>query len=198
MDILSYYSINSCSLLKQYESLSAEFVNKAWVGFIPAQKSRVLDIGAGSGRDAAWMTSMGHDVVAVEPADELRLKAMAIHSSSTIIWIKDTLPELNSVYDLCMKFDLVLVNAVWMHLLISERENAFRKLVGLLNPLGKLVISLRHGPSPDERKMYPVSCSEIRKFAAPYNLDLLLETKDENDKLGREEVSWSTIVLANQ
>lgn len=192
--MISYYSQHSEKLTKQYESVRPELVNKEWAEFIPKQKSMILDIGAGSGRDSAWMASMGHDVTAVEPAEQLREKAQKNHSSSSIRWMSDTLPDLNLVYDLCRGFDLILVNAVWMHIPPEIRETAFRKIHGLLKPGGKLVISLRHGPSPDERKMYPVSCEEIRTLAEQYVLDVLLTTEGD-DKLGRKEVSWSTLVL---
>ena len=39
---------------------------------IPATPSRVLDVGAGTGRDAAALAALGHSVVAVEPTPELR------------------------------------------------------------------------------------------------------------------------------
>jgi protein-L-isoaspartate O-methyltransferase len=37
----------------------------------------VLDIGSGTGRDAAGLAAMGHSVVAVEPTAELRIGAAA-------------------------------------------------------------------------------------------------------------------------
>jgi protein-L-isoaspartate O-methyltransferase len=41
---------------------------------LPAPPARVLDVGAGSGRDAAWLTSLGLEVVAVEPSVALRVR----------------------------------------------------------------------------------------------------------------------------
>ncbi len=191
----SYYSQNADDFLRQYESLSPASVNREWAGFIPERGSRILDVGAGSGRDSAWMASMGHAVVAVEPADGLRKKAMAAHPDPFIRWSDDSLPALASVRGLRLRFDLVLVNAVWMHVAPAERENAFGNLRGLLSPGGRLVITLRHGPSPDEREMHPVHCGELTALADRFALDLLHSAKN-GDKLGREAVSWSTMVFS--
>ena len=111
----------------------------------------ILDVGSGSGRDAAWLTEMGHEIVAVEPADKLRKKAEQLHPHPSIQWINDSLPTLAEVYKLNLRFDLILVSAVWMHIAPGHRERSFRKLVNLLKPGGALILTLRHGPSPDER-----------------------------------------------
>lgn len=189
-----FYSKNADQLVRQYESVDTEKVHESWSQFIPYTKSMVLDIGAGSGRDAAWLADMGHEVFAVEPAQKLRKKAEMLHSQSNIYWMDDTLPALSEVYTLGFKFDLILINAVWMHIAPKNRERAFRKMTNLLKPGGKIVISLRHGPWHDERKMYPANTEELHGLAKNFALDVVLDTKTE-DKLGRAKVSWSTVVL---
>ncbi|BBE11144.1 hypothetical protein HH1059_20120 [Halorhodospira halochloris] len=52
----------------------------------------MLDIGAGSGRDAAWLAEQGHDVVAVEPAAELRQEAQRRHPDEWISWLGNMVP----------------------------------------------------------------------------------------------------------
>jgi len=39
---------------------------------LPKAPAFILDVGAGSGRDAASLAEMGHSIAAVEPVDELR------------------------------------------------------------------------------------------------------------------------------
>ncbi len=46
--------------------------HQAVLHLIPTAPSRVLDVGAGMGRDTAALAALGHSVVAVEPVDELR------------------------------------------------------------------------------------------------------------------------------
>ncbi|MGK0258408.1 MAG: 2-polyprenyl-3-methyl-5-hydroxy-6-metoxy-1,4-benzoquinol methylase [Candidatus Azotimanducaceae bacterium] len=42
-------------------------LHRSYSALIPSQQARVLDVGAGTGRDAAVFAGMGHEVVAVEP-----------------------------------------------------------------------------------------------------------------------------------
>ena len=75
------YAEQAAELFDRYESLRAADVHRPVLHLIPAVPSRVLDIGAGSGRDAAWLAAKGHRVIAVEPTAALRLPAMARHRS---------------------------------------------------------------------------------------------------------------------
>jgi len=192
--LVDFYSKNFERLAEQYEKISSEKVNAQWSPFIPATKSLVLDVGSGSGRDAVWLAEMGHEIVAVEPSDKLRKKSEELHPHPSIQWINDSLPALREVYKLNLRFDLILVSAVWMHIALGIRERSFRKLVNLLKPGGTLILTLRHGPSPDERIMYKVDSEEIYQLANRYALDVVLNIKSE-DQLGRPEVSWTTMVL---
>lgn len=193
-DTIAFYSANAERLAGVYEGIPSEEAHRTWLGFIPAGRSRILDIGAGTGRDAAWFADQGHEVVAVEPADGFRELAMKLHPSPAIQWVNDSLPELEQVCGLGSQYDLILLSAVWMHVAPSDRGQAFGKLAGLLAPGGRLVISLRYGPSPDERVMHPVSAEEIHALAKPSALDVALE-EENADQLGRSEVSWVTVVL---
>src|SRR5450755_564654 len=88
------YADEAEDLFKRYEGIPAADAHRAVRHLIPTAPGRVLDIGSGTGRDAAWFASMGHRVVAVEPTDALRLPAMVLHPSPQIEWLNDSLPEL--------------------------------------------------------------------------------------------------------
>ena len=192
---ITYYSTNASALAKQYDSVPFESVHKDWLQVIP-KEGMVLDVGAGSGRDARYLAAKGLGVVAVEPATGIREIAQKYIVSNLIHWISDSLPELTEVFRLQTKFDLILLSAVWMHIAPSARERAFRKLSSLLKPNGKLVISLRHGGSADERTMHPVSADELAKFASQFGLTYRLLTPEKsNDELGRVDVQWQTVLL---
>lgn len=192
---IEYYSTNAKALAEQYNSVSFESVHKDWLNEIP-KEGMVLDVGAGSGRDARYLAAKGLSVVAVEPALNIRELAQTYQVNNPIHWLSDTLPELSEVYKLQTKFDLILLSAVWMHIAPSLRERAFRKLSSLLKPNGKLVISLRHGQCQDERTMYAVSTDELAQYASQFGLTYKLLTPDQApDKLGRSDVSWQTVLL---
>jgi len=192
---IQYYNQHSSSLFKQYESVNAADIHNDWSHLIPDGDGLSLDIGAGSGRDANWLASQGFDVIAVEPSDNLRGLAKRQNGSAKVTWVNDTLPELKSIYRLNIKFDLILLSAVWMHIPESQRERAFRKISNLLKPGGKLVISLRHGTKTDDRDMYDVSFSQVLKYSQNHALTLLIHQKNDDDKLKRDNVSWETVVF---
>jgi SAM-dependent methyltransferase len=68
LDTVSFYDANADAFAAKYESLSPADVHANIVDLIPSGPGWALDVGAGSGRDAAWLVSRGYDVVAVEPA----------------------------------------------------------------------------------------------------------------------------------
>lgn len=192
---ITYYSKNAESLSKQYDSVSFESVHKDWLNEIP-KEGFVLDVGAGSGRDARFLSDKGLSVVAVEPADGIREVARQYQVNNKIHWLSDSLPELTDVFALQTKFDLILLSAVWMHIAPTNRERCIRKLSSLLKPNGKIIISLRHGECSDERVMHPVSADELAKFASQFGLSFkLLSTNQNADELGRAEVQWETVML---
>ncbi|MEO2279079.1 class I SAM-dependent methyltransferase [Pseudoalteromonas pernae] len=193
-DNIHFYSVNAESLATQYDKVPFESVHKDWLDKLPTE-GVALDIGAGSGRDARYLAAKGLSVIAVEPAEGIREVAQRYTTSHSIHWLDDRLPDLVNVLALQMKFDLILLSAVWMHIPPSQRERSFRKLSSLLKPNGRIVISLRHGCCDDERTMYDVCEAELSKLASQFGLTfkLLSDTKQQ-DELGRDNVSWQTVM----
>lgn len=193
--IISTYSKNSTSFLSQYESVSFESVHAELIDIAKGAHD-VLDVGAGSGRDAAWFANNGASVVAVEPAGQLRDLASSTHLSGKISWFDDQLPSLDKIVDLGLDFDLIWLSAVWMHLTTEERLEAYQRLYSLLKPDGHIMISLRHGSSPEDRPMFPVSIEELVALSSEYGGKIVSKTNDlSTDKLGRGEVQWQTVLI---
>ena len=128
----SYYDSNAPNLAATYESLEAARLNAWFRDVLPAAPAYVLDIGAGSGRDAAWLASLGFDVVAVEPSAAMVREAQRIHPESVIHWVEgDALPGLERTLRRGQAFDFILLSAVWMHVPPVEQRRTFRKVVSL-------------------------------------------------------------------
>ncbi|CAM5465843.1 methyltransferase domain-containing protein [Alishewanella longhuensis] len=192
-----FYHQQAALLAAQYNALSFEQVHESWRQYWP-ESQMVLDIGAGSGRDAAWLAAQGCQVIAVEPAADL-LKLGQLKTAKAqlqnVQWLADTLPELKACYQLNLQFNTILLSAVWMHILPSERARAFRKMANLLAPGGRLIISLRFGEFSDERVAYPVSVDEIAQLAQQFGLVLKFVSTLNADSGGRAGISWQTLVL---
>ena len=62
-----HYAEEAPDLLKRYETISFAETHRSVMHLIPKDPCRVLDIGSGTGRDAAGFGELGHRVVAVEP-----------------------------------------------------------------------------------------------------------------------------------
>jgi SAM-dependent methyltransferase len=165
-------------------------VHRQVLHLIPATASRVLDIGAGTGRDAAGFAAMGHRVVAVEPTEALRSRAAELHPSPQIEWLDDSLPDLAQVLALGVAFDVVMLTAVWMHLDPAQRQRAMPRVAALLQPRGVLIMSLRYGPVPPGRTMFAVSAEETIQLAAAEGLKSTLKFGSADGVLRRPGVSW--------
>nr|WP_308633612.1 class I SAM-dependent methyltransferase [Massilia sp. YIM B02443] len=191
---ISHYDQNAERFVSQYESLTFEHVHPALLDLLPPPGATILDVGAGSGRDAAWFAANGYDVVAVEPSEGMRMLARRHHPSPRIHWVADSLPDLAQVRRLGLTFDLILLSAVWMHVPPAARQRALRKLATLLSPNGRIAISLRIGPPDADRAMYEVTLPELTAMAQQFGLRLV-RTDDSPDRLGRPGISWITAIL---
>ncbi|MBA1147485.1 methyltransferase domain-containing protein [Ectothiorhodospiraceae bacterium WFHF3C12] len=188
------YSTNARHYFDEYWRLRFDSVHGDWLHHLPEQPGFALDAGAGGGRDAAALSEKGWEVLAVEPADGLRQLGEEATSGHDVQWVNDRLPELGRVRTLSYRFNLILVSAVWMHVPPAQRDRAFRILTELLAPGGLLVITLRHGPSADERVFHETSRDELEALARRRAL-VTLQAAGQADQLGRDEVSWETLVF---
>jgi protein-L-isoaspartate O-methyltransferase len=201
-DTIQHYHQNAKEFVAQYDSMDAQKVHGLWLNQL-AQSSigNALDIGAGSGRDARWMASLGWQVTAVEPAEALRRAAQSIEArqgaESAIVWLDDQLPSLARVRAETTTFDLILLSAVWMHVEPQSRPAALKVLFSLLAETGLMVMTLRFGPDDPLRPMFPVSADEVQALAAPLgvSVEVLSGAALEKDQLNRAEVHWQTLLL---
>ncbi|MFP4181567.1 MAG: class I SAM-dependent methyltransferase [Thiohalospira sp.] len=192
---IAWYDRNAAGLAEQYEGADFPAVHGWLFPLLDGlDDGPVLDIGAGSGRDAAWFAARGHTVVAVEPAAGLRAQARERHPEPSIEWLDDRLPDLEAVQASGRTFSLILLSAVWMHVPPADRERAFKTLISLLRPGGLLAVTLRLGEPDTERGMAEVSAEELTAYASAYGLEVA-HNGVSADALGRPEVSWGEVAL---
>jgi SAM-dependent methyltransferase len=190
------YAAQAAQLTIDYENLKFAEVHSATRHLFPTTPSRIIDIGAGTGRDAAALAEQGHRVLAVEPTAELRRHGQNIHRSPLITWLDDGLPDLPRTLARNERFDLILLTAVWMHLDAAERARAMQAVAQLLAPNGQVVITLRHGPIPAGRRMFDVTHQETAALAQQLGLQSIFVT-DYADMRNRPGVHWTAIALRN-
>jgi 2-polyprenyl-3-methyl-5-hydroxy-6-metoxy-1,4-benzoquinol methylase len=188
------YADEAPELRKRYESISFADTHARVLHLIPPAPRRVLDIGAGTGRDAAGFVTLGHSVVAVEPTEELRRGAMLLHPSPMIEWLDDSLPELAAARARSEEFDVVMLTAVWMHLDEVQRRMAMPNVAALVRNGGIVIMSLRHGPIPPGPRMFEVSAEETITLGRRSNLRCMLNQGAE-PSLWQPGVTWTRLAF---
>lgn len=191
------YDAEAADLAVRYEAIAFDEAQRPILHLLPDPPARILELGAGTGRDAAHLAALGHQVVAVEPSPGMMRIARDLHPSPGIEWIEDGLPDLQSLQGREAAFDLVLATAVWMHLDEAERRRAMRVVAQLLRPGGLFILSLRHGPVPAGRRMFEVSGEETLALAAEFGLSPVLNIH--TGSLQRlnwlADVTWTRLAL---
>ena len=177
----------------EYDRLDPAAMYKPLLSLLPPKGSDVLDVGAGSGRDAQWLAVQGYRVVAVEPSAGLRayIDAKAKTAGGRIEARDGMLPQLASI-KADEKFDLILLGAVWQHVPPKSRKEAFNRMATCLKPGGVIYMLLREGPPPADRKMYRVTATAAARLAHANGLQTIdLQQGEVADLLGRNAVRWT-------
>lgn len=194
-DPVDYYQRSASAFAPSYESVSFDEVHGALMRHLPAVPARVLDVGAGTGRDARALARLGHEVVAVEPAAAFR--DLGREAQEGIEWLDDRLPHLQKLRVSGRTFDFILCSAVLMSLEADALAESFAAMAALLAVGGKLAISVRD-PEPEEqpRLFHRHSDAAIRDVSASAGLSLI-EARMLDDALGRPIV-WRSFVFEHE
>lgn len=201
---LDYYQRHATELATRYQQVSARAVHGDWLTLLEpwlvAAPRSLLDVGAGSGRDAAFLAGLhqGHSVVAVEPCQALAAQGQCHTREAVVAWVNDAMPALSRVTG---TFDLILLSAVWMHLPPESRPLALARIHELLSSDGYLVLSLRLVISEQEmreRAMYPVAAYEIEQLAWGEGMKLLHVSEPQMDALARSGLCWQSLILGGE
>lgn len=191
-DILDgYASAATPDLIERYESFDLALLFASVIDLFPQTPQRIADIGAGTGRDAAWFASQGHTVFAVEPVRAFREAGKALHPNQSITWIDDRLPHLDRLRAFA-PFHLVTLSGVWQHIDDEARAIAMALFGAIVEDRGRLVLSLRHGPGAPGRPVFAVDTAMTIGLAAAAGFRLLRQRGVESIQPGNRAmgVSW--------
>jgi SAM-dependent methyltransferase len=192
--MLNYYNHNAKQLFDKYQSLDPDKVHASWLRHLPQNPGLALDVGGGSGRDAAWLAKRGWEVIVVEPATVLLELGQKTTEVYPVTWINDCLPILAKLQMYQHSFSLILVSGVLMHQSYQQRVDSMETLGGLMADNSLLVVSLRQGPDSEGRAFYQVPADEIVQFAEKKSLHVEV-TNTLADELKRDGVTWQTIIV---
>lgn len=190
--IFQGYAAHSLELVPRFEALKTEDVLAPVLDLLPSRPGRALDVGAGTGRDAAWLTKRGHHVLAVEPVSELRRAGRVLHHESNIAWLDDSLPFLWRANVRGETFDLILGIAVWQHLPADQHKLALASLSSLASPGCRVILSVRHGPGAPNRACFAADTDRLVAAAKDNRFDLLARRRADSvqPRNQRAGVTW--------
>lgn len=205
----SYYTTNAWHLLTRYAS--ATDVNARHFGLaFPrhlATPFRVLDVGAGTGRDLLHLLDQGYDAYGIEPVEEMRNAALSQSTALSNRLLPGSL--INSPLPASFtndRFHGILCSAVLQHSERSQLLSACLRLKSLLLEKGRLFlstpvpISSKAQAETDERDEH----GRVFNRWHPEFLVLLFERLgfrlvdkwESVDGLGRANAGWNNFVFS--
>jgi len=192
--LAGYAATATPDLIARFDAIAPTLLYRPVIDLFPGAPSRVVDIGAGTGRDAAWLAAQGHEVLAVEPVAALREAGEALHRDAGINWSDDRLPALGRTRG---PFDLILLSAVWHHLPDAMRITAMMRLAEIAAPGAIAILSLRHGAASPDRPVHPVAPEVTIGEAAAAGLRLLRRVEAQSVQKGNQAngVTWTWLAL---
>lgn len=195
--IIDGYAEDSSLLIGSYEAISSPNLLSHVLDFIPDPHCRVLEVGAGSGRDAAWLASKGLNVTAVEPVSEFREAGKRLHPSPLIEWFNDSLPSLSKVTKQAQSYQLALLISVWQHVPNEDKLESLVNLYSLLKQNGKLVISVRNGAGAPNRECFPTSAIKTTELAQQCGFKLCFSCNAPSNQTSNKiaKVTWDWLVF---
>jgi len=193
---ISFYNRTADNLIPAYETADMSELHSFLLSNL-SPKSKVLDIGFGSGRDLAFLKNHGFDIWGIDPSQQFVDHAKGRFNNISDHFFKASLPDLDIPKELLHSFDSVILIAVWMHLPKELYIDAINSICSLLKSQGKIILSYSITPRT----------GEIERYFEDIDTDLLqtlfeehgcskISTITNKDGLDAREITWVTEVYS--
>lgn len=195
---IAYYSENAQSIAERYESIVNSLANNFGLAFKP--KSKLLDIGCGSGRDLALLAASGHDCFGLDATQEFVELSQSLHPELRGRVVQSSLPDFRPPFG--GGFDGVLCSAVLMHIPEDQLVPSALAIKRCLKKHGRLLYSVpseRADVAVDHRDsmgrlFIPDQADRMQTIFEQLGFDLISKWENE-DSLGRDSVKWASVLM---
>lgn len=199
---VAFYDTHAASIAETYEGVSFGEVLDGVLPWLP-ESGTLLEIGSGSGRDAAFWLSRGFDVSAVDGSAGMIEQAVRFHPELAGRIVCHRLPAALPFGD--GSFDVVVSMAMIMHLPLGDLPQVFAEVARVLRPGGGFAYSVntaRSGLDADglDERGRRFTCLSADGWAALHegaglSTVSLCET---DDVTGRPGIRWATFVCRKE
>jgi SAM-dependent methyltransferase len=200
MDIetVNYYSKNAQTVAERYESVVSSLSESFGEAFKP--QSRLLDIGCGSGRDLALLTSLRHECFGIDATPEFVTLSQSLHPELKGKVLQAALPNFEPPFG--GGFDGILCSAVLMHITESELVPAALTIKRCLTNHGRLLYSVpskrldvvTENRDANGRLFVPDQSDRLQKIFEQFGFSLISKWNNA-DSLGRDSVEWISVLM---
>lgn len=197
---LEYYDRNAARVAGRHRAAVAG-ISQHFPEAFPCPGQRILDVGAGSGRDTAALLTLGQDAYGTEPSAGMRAEAVAAfpHLRDRLFPHALPLPE-GAVAE--KSYEGILCSAVLMHVPPEQLFDAVFSFRRVLKDRGRLLLSVpeeRPGLDTEERDadgrlFHPLPARQLTLLLGGLGFKLLGQWSDADGE-GRPGVRWSTLLL---
>lgn len=195
---VSYYSKNSQIVAERYEAVVSSLSKSFEVAFKP--KSKLLDVGCGSGRDLALLAYKGHECFGVDATPEFVTLSQSLHPELKDKVFLAALPNFEPPFG--GDFDGVLCSAVLMHIPESELVQAAVSIKRCLKMHGRLLYSVpskrldvvTENRDANGRLFVPDQSDRLQAIFLQLGFSLISKW-DNADSLGRDSVEWISVLM---
>lgn len=195
---LDFYASHAGELAARYESADMRESRQRFARLFAAG-ARLLELGCGSGRDAAALLASGYDVTAIDASQAMLAQAVRLHPELAGRVLRHALPAPLPFAD--GSFQGAYAIACLMHLREPAVDAVLREVARVLQPAGRLLFSVcteRPGLSPDGvdagGRFFNILPDE-RWIALAASAGFACEqSAGSADRLGRDGILWRTFV----
>lgn len=156
---------------------------------------KIVDLGAGSGRDIAYFKDKGFQVEGIDASDEMcRLASKYTGIDIQCQKIQDWNPS--EIYN------GIWANASLLHITPEEFENFLLRVESYLSDFGVLYVSMKSGiitgRDPDGRYFAGFTLEKVQQMVEKDSMFHILECWTTEDSLKRKDFKWINVILRKQ